>query len=91
MGKEKPNKGQQELKGGYHIMYQDDYGKQNCPRDALVEQLPAILTPQEVMDILGVGKNTVYRLLNAGELQGFRVGRGWRITEDSLRALMFCT
>lgn len=28
------------------------------------EQVPIVLTAAEVMDILGVGKNTVYRLLN---------------------------
>lgn len=39
------------------------------------EQLPVVLTPAEAMDILGVGKNTIYRLLNSGELRGVRVGR----------------
>lgn len=48
------------------------------------EQLPIVLTPAEVMDILGVGKNTMYRLLNSGELQGIRIGRSWRITNDAL-------
>ena len=48
-------------------------------------ELPSVLTPLEVMDFLGVGKNTIYRLLNSGELRGFRIGRGWRITEESLR------
>lgn len=72
------------------MIYQDnEYCNQHGA--ALAEQFPAILTPREVMDILGVGKNTVYRLLNSGELQGFRVGRGWRITGDSLRELMVCT
>ena len=51
----------------------------------VMEQLPVILTPAEVMDILGVGKNTVYRLLNSGELQGLRIGRSWRISEDILK------
>ncbi len=52
------------------------------------EEFPSILTPLEVMDLLGVGKNTIYRLLNSGELRGFRIGRGWRITEESLREFM---
>lgn len=56
--------------------------------DSPLDSFPALLTPLEVMDILGVGKNTVYRLLNSGELQGFRVGRSWRITENSLRYFM---
>lgn len=48
------------------------------------EQLPVVLTPAEAMDILGVGKNTMYRLLNSGELHGVRIGRSWRIASDSL-------
>ena len=48
------------------------------------EQLPVVLTPAEAMDILGVGKNTIYRLLNSGELRGVRVGRSWRISLDTL-------
>lgn len=42
------------------------------------EELPTILTPAEVMDILGVGKNTVYRLLNSGQLPAIRIGRSWK-------------
>lgn len=52
----------------------------------LQERLPVVLTAREAMEILGVGKNTIYRLLDSGALKGFRVGRSWRITEDSLRA-----
>lgn len=48
------------------------------------EQLPIVLTPAEAMDILGVGKNTMYRLLNTGELRTVRIGRSWRITGDAL-------
>lgn len=48
------------------------------------EQFPVVLTPAEAMDILGVGKNTMYRLLNSGQLKGVRVGRCWRIPSASL-------
>lgn len=48
------------------------------------EQMPIVLTPAEVMDILDVGKNTMYRLLNTGELRAVRIGRSWRITGDAL-------
>lgn len=56
--------------------------------DNPLERFPTLLTPLEVMDILGVGKNTVYRLLNSGELPAIRIGRSWRISEDSLRYFM---
>jgi len=38
-----------------------------------------ILTAEEVMEMLYVGKNTVYALLKIGELKGFRIGRTWKI------------
>jgi len=47
-----------------------------------------ILTPFDVMDILGIGKNTAYSLLNSGKLKGFRVGRSWRITGEALEEFM---
>jgi excisionase family DNA binding protein len=43
-----------------------------------------ILTVAEVMALLYVGKNTVYRLLQEGELRGFRIGKTWRIPKISL-------
>ena len=47
-----------------------------------------VLTPREIMDILGIGKNSIYDLLNSGQLQGFRVGRSWRVTADALEEFM---
>lgn len=52
------------------------------------ERLPAILTPMDIMDILGVGKNTVYHLLASGQLKGFRIGKSWRITGDALEEFL---
>ncbi len=52
------------------------------------EQIPVVLTPAEAMDILGVGKNTMYRLLNSGQLAGVRIGHSWRIPLESLQLLL---
>ena len=52
------------------------------------EQVPVVLTAAEVMDILGVGKNAVYRLLNTRKLYGIHVGRSWRITMQALEEFM---
>lgn len=43
-----------------------------------------ILTPYEVMDYLGIGENTLYKLLNSGELGAFRIGRNWKIPRKAL-------
>ena len=52
------------------------------------EQIPIVLTPAEAMDILGVGKNTMYRLLNSGKLSAVRVGRLWRIAAIAVDEFM---
>lgn len=43
-----------------------------------------ILTVQDVMKFLYIGKNTVYGLLQSGELKAFRIGKSWRIPRESL-------
>ena len=51
-------------------------------------QWPDVLRPEEVQNYLGIGKNTVYRLIQSGELKGFRVGKLWRIRLKDLEK--FC-
>ena len=43
-----------------------------------------ILTVENICELLFVGRNRVYELLNDGSLKGFRVGRTWRIPKASL-------
>lgn len=43
-----------------------------------------ILTVEEMMEVLYIGRNYAYKLLNNGEIKGFRVGRSWRIPRKSL-------
>ena len=43
------------------------------------------MTPKEVMNLLYIGKNTFYKLVNTGELSAFRVGKLWRVSRESLQ------
>ena len=44
-----------------------------------------ILCVADVCEILMIGRNRVYELLNAGLLKGFRIGKSnWRIPKKSL-------
>ena len=45
------------------------------------------LTPKEVMNCLGIGKNTFYKLVNSGRIPAFRIGRLWRVKREALSAL----
>lgn len=68
-------------------MYYADYEDRQERRMERLDQY-TILTPRDIMDILGVGKNAVYNLLNSGCLQGFRIGRSWRVTSEALEEFM---
>lgn len=47
-----------------------------------------IMKFEEVMEFLNIGKNTLYILLNSGEIQAFRIGRVWKIPENQLRLIL---
>ena len=38
-----------------------------------------ILTVQELMELLYIGKNAAYKLLNEGQIKAFRIGNTWKI------------
>jgi len=76
----KPIRPRQGRKGELDMYEYDDYESFD-EREPISEYL----TPREVMDLLYIGKNTLYRLLNSGELKGFRIGRQWRVTKSALK------
>ena len=48
------------------------------------EQLPLILTVEDITKILGIGKNTAYDLIRCGKIRSVRVGHKIRISKDAL-------
>jgi excisionase family DNA binding protein len=51
----------------------------------MFKEYPEMLTPKEAMEALGISKNTMYRLLNTGEIKAARVGgKIWRISRKAL-------
>lgn len=44
-----------------------------------------LLTVEEACEALKIGHNTIYSLLNSGELKGFRCGRVWKIPKIALQ------
>ena len=69
-------------------MYRSDYEDRQDRRMEKLEQY-TVLTPKDLMDILGIGKNAAYELLNSGQLKGFRVGRSWRVSAEALEKFMY--
>ena len=50
----------------------------------MLSDFPEILTTEEAADILRVGYNTLYDLLQSGKLKAYRNGRIWRIPKRSV-------
>ena len=50
----------------------------------MFENSDDILTPIQLVDLLYVNKNTIYKLLNSGEIKCFKIGKQFRVTRQSL-------
>lgn len=44
-----------------------------------------VLSVKQVMEILAVGKNTVYDLIRSEQLDDFRIGRTYKIPKNCLK------
>ena len=52
--------------------------------DKMLEHTKDILTLKELQELLHIGKNTALRLIQNGDIEGFRIGRLWRVTRESV-------
>ena len=48
-----------------------------------------VITVQEMMDILAIGKNTAYKLLKDGEIKSFRIGKTYKVLTKSLKDYIY--
>lgn len=53
--------------------------------EVLEEPENEFLTPKEVMNLLCIGRNTFYKMVNSGELPAFRIGKLWRVRKKDLQ------
>lgn len=45
---------------------------------------PELITIEEIMELLHIGKNTAYQLLENGEIKAFRIGRKWKVEKNAV-------
>ena len=50
----------------------------------MLEYYPDVMDPTTVREIIGVGKNKIYELLESGTINGFRVGKSWKISKEEV-------
>lgn len=47
-----------------------------------------LLTIDELCEVLQIGRNTAYKLLNSGFVSAFRIGRRWKIPKNSVQEVL---
>ena len=49
-----------------------------------LSDLPMTLRVEDLMPILGIGRNTAYQLIRSGQIRSVRIGRQIRIPREAL-------
>lgn len=52
------------------------------------DDLPLTLKVEDLMPILGIGRNTAYELIRSGQIKSIRVGRNIRIPKSEVFAFL---
>jgi excisionase family DNA binding protein len=52
------------------------------------DQLPVVLSVEDLTEILGIGRNTAYDLVRSGKIKSIRVGNQIRISKSALREFL---
>ena len=53
-----------------------------------LDDLPLALRVEDLMPILGIGRNTAYELVRSGQIRSIRVGRKIRVPKDAVAAFL---
>lgn len=56
----------------------------------MLETWDDFLTVEELCEVLKIGHNAAYRLLNSGELKAIRNGRVWRVPKQAVIEYVKC-
>lgn len=56
----------------------------------MLENWDDFLTVEELCEVLKIGRNAAYRLLNSGELKAIRNGRVWRVPKQAVIEYVKC-
>lgn len=50
----------------------------------MLEEYDALLTIADLREVLNIGRNAAYDLLNQGAIPAFRIGRNWKIPKEAV-------
>ena len=50
-----------------------------------------VLTVDDMMDFLAIGRSTAYRLLRSGQIKCIKIGRNYKITKENILSFVNAT
>lgn len=50
----------------------------------MLDEYNTVLTIQELMEVLNIGRNSAYELFSSGAIRAFRIGSRWKIPKDAV-------
>lgn len=53
-------------------------------RPTSFDNLPLTLRVEELIPVLGIGRNTAYELVRSGQIRSIRIGRQLRVPKDAV-------
>lgn len=57
-------------------------------RPTSYDELPLTLRVEDLMPILGIGRNTAYELVRSGQIRSIRIGRQLRVPKGALQTFL---
>lgn len=61
-------------------MYNNSYGCNSTIHD----DCSVLMTPPQLAEYLGIGRNLAYQLLNEGIINGFKIGNQWKVSKQAV-------
>ena len=52
------------------------------------EQLPLVLSVNQLIDVLNIGRNTAYELIRSGRIKCIRVGHQIRVPKEAIQSFL---
>lgn len=53
------------------------------------EKITELLSIEDLMELLNVGKNTAYSLLESGKIKAFKIGRIWKVPRKAVEDYIY--
>lgn len=59
-----------------------------CKEYTSIDQLPLVLSVDQLAAVLGIGINSAYQLVRSGRVGSLRIGRQYKIPRNALEAYL---